>query len=312
MPRSWKLTASTTTPLPQPEMCTWAASIGIDASWTTWRKRLRSKHRIDPRENPAGLQRLFREAEDAKRTLSTREQTTITFEHGGDVVRVPITRQKFEEMTADLLDRTRFTVNNLLQEAGLKWDDLTRLLLVGGSTRMPMVQRMLEEISNKKPDRSLSADEAVAHGAAVYAGLILGSEAGMAPEVTVRNVNSHDLGVLGKERATGRPRNRVMISRNTPLPANHTARFVTAQANQPSVAVNVVEGGDASGNDATQIGKCIVRNLPAGLACRIARGSHLSVWSKRQTDGQGESSWFGAGSHVGDRAILGHDGGNAP
>jgi molecular chaperone DnaK len=257
-----------------------------------------NKQRIDPRENPAGLQRLFREAEDAKRTLSARTETTITFEHGGDVVRVPITRQKFEEMTADLLDRTRFTVTSLLQELGLKWDDLTRLLLVGGSTRMPMVQRMLEEISNKKPDRSLSADEAVAHGAAVYAGLILGSEAGMAPEVTVRNVNSHALGVLGKEQTTGRPRNRVMISKNTPLPANHTARFVTAQADQSSVVINIVEGGDASGNDATKIGKCIVRNLPAGLpagspvevAFRYGQNGRLTVKARVRGSGQEATS----------------------
>jgi molecular chaperone DnaK len=241
-----------------------------------------NKHQIDPRKNPAGLRRLFREAEDAKRTLSVRTETTITFEHGGDVVRTPITRRQFEEMTVDLLDRTRFTVTNLLQEAGLKWDDVTRLLLVGGSTRMPMVQRMLEEISNKKPDRSLSADEAVAHGAAFYAGLILSSEGGMAPEVTICNVNAHDLGVLAKEGATGRPRSRVMISRNTPLPANHSARFVTALANQSTVAVQIVEGGDASGNGATRIGNCVVRNLPAGLPA----GSPVEVTFRYGQDGR--------------------------
>ena len=92
---------------------------------------------LDPRTNPAGMQRLLREAEDAKRTLSTRDQTTITFEHAGEGIRVPITRQQFEEMTADLLDRTRFTTINLLQDANLKWSDLTRLLVVGGSSRMP-------------------------------------------------------------------------------------------------------------------------------------------------------------------------------
>jgi molecular chaperone DnaK len=220
---------------------------------------------IDPRENPAGLQRLFREAEEAKRTLSTRDQMTVTFEHGGDVVRVPLTRQQFEDMTADLLDRTRFTVASLLQEARVQWNDITRLLPVGGSTRMPMVQRMLEDISGKKPDRSLSADEAVAHGAAVYAGLILSSESGTGPKVSVRNVNSHNLGVLGTEKRTGRPRNKVMIARNTTLPARHTAQFVTARADQPNVAVKVVEGGDASGNDATKIGNCVVRDLPPGL-----------------------------------------------
>lgn len=256
------------------------------------------KHRIDPRENPAGLQRLFREAEDAKRTLSARAETTITFEHGGDVVRVPITRQQFEEMTIDLLDRTRFTVANLLQEAGVKWEDVTRLLLVGGSTRMPMVQRMLEEISNKTPDRSLSADEAVAHGAAVYAGLILGAEAGIAPEVTVRNVNSHDLGVLAKEGSTGRRRNRVMIPKNTSLPAFHSAQFITARANQSSVVVPIVEGGDASGNDATRIGKCVVRDLPASLPSgspievtfRYGQNGRLTVKAKVPGSGQEATS----------------------
>ncbi|MGA2067515.1 MAG: Hsp70 family protein [Thermoguttaceae bacterium] len=220
---------------------------------------------IDPRQNPAGLQRLLREAEEAKRTLSARQQTAITFEYAGDVVRVPLTRQQFEQMTADLLDRTRFTLTSLLQDAGLTWDKITRLLLVGGSTRMPMVQRMVEEVSGRKPDRSLSADEAVAHGAAVYAGLLLATEAGAGPEFRVRNVNSHNLGVLGIEKATGRPRTRVMIPRNTALPATRKTRFVTHRASQASVAVSVVEGGDASGNDAVLIGKCVIRDLPPDL-----------------------------------------------
>ncbi len=237
---------------------------------------------VDPRQNPAGLQRLLREAEDAKRTLSARDQTTITFEHAGDVVRLPFTRQQFEEMTADLLDRTRFTVVNLMQDAGMKWDDVTRLLLVGGSTRMPMVQRMLEEVSGKKPDRSLSADESVAHGAAIYAGLLLASKAGSRPEFTIRNVNSHNLGVLGIEQTTHRPRNQVMIPRNTPLPATRTDRFVTRRANQTSVAVKVVEGGDASGNDATHIGKCVVRGLPPNLAA----GTPVDVTFQYGQDGR--------------------------
>jgi molecular chaperone DnaK len=226
---------------------------------------LKKSRGIDPRSNPAGLHRLFREADDAKRTLSTRDQTTITYEHAGDAVRVPITRRQFEEMTGDLLDRTRFTVVNLLQDANLKWTDITRLLVVGGSTRMPMVQRMLEEVSEKKCDRSLSVDEAVAHGAAVYAGLVMNATSGMTPTVSVRNVNSHTLGVLAIEKSTGRPCNRIMIPRNTSLPVEHTARFVTAEDNQTSVVVRVVEGGDASGNDATPIGKCVVPDLPAGL-----------------------------------------------
>ena len=220
---------------------------------------------IDPRQDPVGVQRLLREAEDAKRTLSARDHTSITFEHAGGVVRVPLSRQQFETMSADLLDRTRFTVANLLRDAGLTWAHITRLLLVGGSTRMPAVPRMLQEASGKKPDQSLSVDESVAHGAAIYAGVLLTSGAGSIPEITVRNVNSHDLGILGIEKATGRPRNRVMIPRNTTLPATHTARFGTHRPNQSSVAVNIIEGGDASGNAATPIGKCTIHDLPPNL-----------------------------------------------
>jgi hypothetical protein len=130
---------------------------------------------------------------------------------------------------------------------------------------MPAVLRMLEEVSGKTPDRCLSADEAVAHGAAIYAGFLLDSQSGATPKVTLRNVNSHNLGVLGIEKDTGRPRTRVMIPRNTRLPAAKTTHFTTHRDGQESIAVRVVEGGDASGNDATHIGKCVIRDLPPGL-----------------------------------------------
>ena len=220
---------------------------------------------IDPRKNPVGFQRLLRDAEDAKRALSAREATTISFEYSGQGIRVPVSRQQFETMTSDLLERTRFTTRNLLKEANLAWKDITRLLLVGGSSRMPMVQSMLEQELGRKVDRSLSLDEAVAHGATIYAGLILASEAGSHPRVTIRNVNSHSLGILGREPGTGRLRNGIMIARNTSLPATKRARFKTHRANQQTVEVNVIEGGDASGNNSTPIGKCILRDLPPGL-----------------------------------------------
>jgi len=153
---------------------------------------------------------------------------------------------------------------------------------VGGSSRMPMVQRMLEEVTGKPPDLSLSTDEAVVHGAAIYAGLLLDSEAGAPPKVTVRNVNSHNLGVLGIEKATGRPRTRVMIPRNTTLPASEKAPFTTHRDNQRNVVVKVVEGGDASGNDATHIGKCVVTDLPSGLPA----GSHVDVTFRYGQDGR--------------------------
>lgn len=225
-----------------------------------------ARHRgLDPRENPAGLQRLMREAEDAKRALTARDQINVTFEYSGEVLRVPITRQQFEERTSDLLERTRLTIRNLLKEAGVPWSNVTRVLLVGGSSRMPKVRKMLEEESGQKPDNSLSEDEAVAQGAAIYASLLLASHSLVTSGMTVHNVNSHSLGVLGVEAATGRPRNSVLIPKNTRLPATNARRFRTRRDSQRSVAVNVIEGGDASGGNSTPIGKCVIRDLPDGL-----------------------------------------------
>lgn len=219
----------------------------------------------DPREDAVAWQRLLQEAEDAKRSLSQRVEVTVPFEFAGQRGRFRVSRAEFEAATAGLLERTRFTTTKVLQEAGLTWSDLTRILLVGGSTRMPMVHAMLEQASGIKPDRSISPDEAVAHGAAIYAGMLSSQAAGERPRLSVVNVNSHNLGVLGIEPATGRTRNRVLIPRNTPLPTTQCKRFKTFQDNQPNVAVRVIEGGDASGQNGTHIGKCVVTDLPPNL-----------------------------------------------
>jgi len=228
-------------------------------------EKFAEEHGIDPREDLLSRQRLLQEAEDAKRTLSTRQEVWFSFDHQARAVRVRLSREKFEQLTADLLDRTRFTAQRVLREAGLKWSDLTRVLLCGGSSRMPMVRAMLEAESGGSIDRSVSVEEAVAHGAAIYAGMLLARAAGERPCVSVTNVNSHDLGVLGIEPTTNRPRRKVLIPRNTVLPATHSSRFVTHLENQKNISVPVIEGGDASGTGATAIGKCVVRNLPKHL-----------------------------------------------
>lgn len=235
--------------------------------------KFRDKHHgFDPRQDASGSQRLLKEAEDTKRALSARDQVTVSFEHVGHGIRLPITRAEFEEMTADLLERTRFTIKSVLKEAKLQWTDITRLLLVGGSSRMPMVQRMLEEESGLKVDRSLSPDEAVAHGAALYAGLLLAREVEQVgdappkkPAMQVKNVSSHDLGVLSKDPATGRAMNSVIIPRNTVLPVTKGKRFRTAKQNQKTVVINVIEGGDSAGRNSTPIGKCTIHGLPPDL-----------------------------------------------
>ncbi|MBN2477452.1 MAG: Hsp70 family protein [Pirellulales bacterium] len=223
------------------------------------------EHYVDPREDPSTAGKLWRECEDAKRTLSARGKASVACDYRGFSCRAEVSRQQFEEATQDLLDRTRFTTVQALKAAGLAWGDVDRVLLVGGSTRMPMVRNMLRELSGKEPDTSVAADEAVAHGAALRAGLVLARRQDQPATFTIHNVNSHSLGVVGTDPHTGRKRNGILIPRNTPLPVTAKRTFKTRKANQKSILVQIVEGESPSADDCTQIGKCTVRDLPPNL-----------------------------------------------
>ena len=223
------------------------------------------QHGVDPRKDPSHRLRLLAESEDAKRSLSQRDETVIRFAIGGQRTNVPLHRSEFETLCGDLIDRTMFTMRKVLKDADRSFKDVTRLLLVGGSSRMPMIQNMLETESGLKVDRSLSADESVAHGAAIYAGILLNTDVPKENRISVSNVNSHDLGILGVDSATGFPRRSMMIQRNSALPKMMGKRFRTSRDSQDSVSVNVVEGGDDQGRHSAEIGKCIVRDLPPDL-----------------------------------------------
>ena len=223
------------------------------------------KFGVDPREEPNASGRLWRECEDAKRTLSARTKATLACDYRGNAVRLEITRQRFQEMTQDLLDRTAFTTRQAIQAAGLEWKDIDRVLLIGGSSRMPAVIEMLRKLAGREPDCSVSPDEAVAHGAALHAGIILARNRGETPKFKIRNVNSHSLGVVATEAQTNRPRNAIVIPRNTPLPVNARRVFRTQKPGQRSIRVQIVEGESMSPDDCSQLGKCTVRDLPPNL-----------------------------------------------
>lgn len=226
------------------------------------------KFGIDPREDPNTLGRLWRDCEEAKHTLSARAKAVLTCEYQRCKVQREVTRQTFQEITQDLLDRTSFTTRQTLEAAGLTWNDIDRVLLVGGSTRMPAVVDMLQGLSGKQPDRSVSPDEAVAHGAALHAGLLLARHAGRVPAFSVRNVNSHSLGVVANEAKTKRPRSAILIPRNTPLPVMAKRVFKTQRASQSSILIQIVEGESQSPEDCAQVAKCSVRNLPENLPAK--------------------------------------------
>jgi molecular chaperone DnaK len=230
-------------------------------------ERFRQQFREDPRDNPVSLQELWLAAESAKRTLTERPKAALFVNHLGSRLKVEVTRGEFEDATAALVKRTRLTTEIVVREAALTWPQIDRVLLVGGSTRMPMIARMLEELSGKPPDRSISPDEAVAHGAALYANL-LAAQTGASPvpaPFSVTNVNSHSLGILGSDPRTGRKVNTILVPKNTPLPRTVTKAFKTLKPNQGSVSIKVLEGESERPEFCNPVGVCAIRDLPPDL-----------------------------------------------
>ena len=230
-------------------------------------EKLRREHGQDPRDDPSSLADLRAAAETAKRTLSERARATLYVNLPGGRKKAEVTREEFEEATAPLLGRTRATTEIVALQAGLSWSEIDKVLLVGGSTRMPMVARMLEDLTGKPPDASLSADEAVAHGAALYAGLLLSrrGQGGMAPSFSVTDVNSHSLGLIAIDTQTGRKFNQVLIPKNTPLPKVVAKNFKTYKPGQKSVKITVLEGESELPDACTQVGECVIRDFPPDL-----------------------------------------------
>lgn len=230
-------------------------------------ERFRTEQGTDPRANPESLAELFQAAENAKKALTERQKTAVVVQHAGRRARLEVSRTDFEAATAALLLRTRTTTELVVQEAGLDWPQIDRVLLVGGSTRMPAVGQMLAELSGRAPDRSVSPDEAVAHGAALYADLIARQRIAPseAPRFKVTNVNSHSLGVVGVAAESGRRVAVPLIRKNSQLPCSAKRRFRTARENQPDVKITVVEGESDDPTACTQVGACTLQDLPPNL-----------------------------------------------
>lgn len=244
----------------------------------------KGRHGTDPREDLGAFNRLYAAVLDAKHTLTARSRATVRVEFAGYTDDIPVTRELFEELTIDLLERTSYTTRQLLATAGLEWSDVSRVLLVGGATRMPMVQRMLTEMTGILPDHTVNPDEAVARGAALYAHHLLSKQgqAGGGPQFEVVNVNAHSLGVEGIDPATFRKTNVVLIRRNTPLPAKVTEKFITKTESQRSIALKVLEGESTIPSECTAIGRTSIRDLPAGLP----KGWPIEVTFEYATNGR--------------------------
>ena len=214
---------------------------------------------IDLREDRQALQRLREAAEKAKVELSTVTETEINLPFitadasGPKHLQMKLTRAKFEQLTEDLLNRIRGPFNAVLKDANIKATDVDEVVLVGGATRMPMVQDLVRELTGKEPHKGVNPDEVVAVGAAIQAGVL----AGEVRDVLLLDVTPLSLGVetLGGVMTT-------LIERNTTIPVKKTEIFSTAEDNQTAVDIHVLQGERPMAADNMSLGRFRLEGIP--------------------------------------------------
>lgn len=207
---------------------------------------------VDLRKDKMAAQRLREAAEKAKVELSSMPETSISLpfitadQNGPKHLEMTLTRAKFEELTRDLLDRTVQPVRTALKDAGLQPAQIDKILLVGGSIRMPMVQRKVKELLGKEPTKGINPDECVAVGAAIQGAILSGEHKGIVlVDVTPLSLGLETLGGVFTK----------IIEKNSAIPVSKSQIFTTAADNQPQVEIHVLQGERAMAGDNISLGR---------------------------------------------------------
>lgn len=254
-----------------------------------------NEERVDLRKDPMALQRLKEAAEKAKIELSSSQETEINLPYVTAIDGVPkhlvrkLTRAKFEQLVDGLVERTLEPCRQALKDAGVSANEIDEVILVGGSTRIPKIQEVVEKFFGKKPSKGVNPDEVVAVGAAIQGGILSGEVKDdiVLVDVTPLSVGLETLGgVMTK-----------LIESNSTIPVTKSQVFTTAADNQPSVEIHVLQGERASAKDNRTIGRFHLDGIPPAMrgtpqievTFDIDRNGILSVTAKDKGTGKQQS-----------------------
>ena len=260
-------------------------------------EQFEEKYNINPMDDIEVHMQLQAVAEQAKLRLSKLPVTRVSVTCQGITGNFEITREQFEELTEDLLSQTETTLILTVREAGLTFDQVDEILLVGGSTRMLAVRRMLQRIFKREPRQILNPDECVAQGAAIHAVMMQLKLAALGQDVPLPNVsenqlerfrvmqeqliNAHTMGILALN-GTGQQVVVPIIPRRTHIPRREIKTFRTSIDSQQQIRINVKEGENVNPEACADLGTCLVRGLPDGLA----KGTPIEVCFECTHDGR--------------------------
>jgi molecular chaperone DnaK len=222
-----------------------------------------NEERVDLRKDPMALQRLKEAAEKAKIELSSSQETEINLPYITATDGVPkhlvrkLTRAKFEELCDSLVERTLEPCRQALKDAGLTAADINDVILVGGSTRIPKIQEVVEKFFGKKPSKGVNPDEVVAIGAAIQGGILSGD---VKDDIVLVDVTPLSLGLETMGGVMTK-----LIESNSTIPTKKSQIFTTAVDNQPSVQVNVLQGERAMAKDNRSIGIFNLNDIPPAM-----------------------------------------------
>jgi molecular chaperone DnaK len=244
--------------------------------------KFQQEHGFDPTLDPYATQEIRKDAEKLKRELSTRSKSFILIRSQGKTSRIEMERRVFEELIRPKLDITLSLVRSVLGDAKKSVEDVDRVLLIGGSTRIPYVRTLLTNTFGKEPDSSVNPDEAVALGASLMAAKkVLEIKPEEVPPVVkekiggllITDVTSHSLGIEAFIPGTQQKINTILIPRNSPIPADVSKEFVTSIPGQTAIQVTIYQGEFRDPSLCNPVGEFLLGGLPpnrpAGCKVRV-------------------------------------------